>query len=51
MIGDEGIDRQGVVLVVSFVMKWFRNRRQQPAYAGAEEGYARSMGGSVPPTV
>jgi predicted lipid-binding transport protein (Tim44 family) len=40
-----------VVLVVSFAMKWFR-RRQQPAYAGAGQGqgYARSMGGSVPPT-
>jgi len=39
-----------VVLVVSFAMKWFRNRRQQPAYADAGPGYARSMGGSVPPT-
>lgn len=39
-----------VVLLVSFAMKWFRNRRQQPAYAGAGQGYARSMGGSVPPT-
>jgi predicted lipid-binding transport protein (Tim44 family) len=39
-----------VVLVVSFAMKWFRNRRQQPAYAGSGQGYARSMGGSVPPT-
>ncbi len=42
-----------VVLVVSFAMKWFR-RRQQPAYAGpgpnGGQGYARSMGGSVPPT-
>jgi predicted lipid-binding transport protein (Tim44 family) len=40
-----------VVLLVSFAMKWFR-RRQQPAYAGSaqEQGYARSMGGSVPPT-
>jgi predicted lipid-binding transport protein (Tim44 family) len=39
-----------VVLLVSFAMKWFR-RRQQPAYAGPgqEQGYARSMGGSVPP--
>lgn len=39
-----------VVLVVSLAMKWFRSRRQQPAYAGAGQGYARSMGGSVPPT-
>jgi len=39
-----------VVLVISFAVKWFRNRRQQPAYAGAGQGYARSMGGSVPPT-
>lgn len=38
-----------VVLLVSFAMKWFR-RRQQPAYAGPGQGYARSMGGSVPPT-
>jgi predicted lipid-binding transport protein (Tim44 family) len=38
-----------VVLLVSFAMKWFR-RRQQPAYAGSDQGYARSMGGSVPPT-
>jgi predicted lipid-binding transport protein (Tim44 family) len=40
-----------VVLLVSFAMKWFR-RRQQPAYAGPDQGqgYARSMGGSVPPT-
>ncbi|MBD2745083.1 TIM44-like domain-containing protein [Microvirga sp. BT688] len=40
-----------VVLLVSFAMKWFR-RRQQPAYAGSAQGqgYARSMGGSVPPT-
>ena len=39
-----------VVLLVSFAMKWFR-RRQQPAYAGPGQGqgYARSMGGSVPP--
>jgi predicted lipid-binding transport protein (Tim44 family) len=38
-----------VVLLVSFAMKWFR-RRQEPAYAGAGQGYARSsMGGSVPP--
>jgi predicted lipid-binding transport protein (Tim44 family) len=35
-----------VVLLVSFAMKWFR-RRQEPAYQG--QGYARSMGGSVPP--
>ena len=28
-----------VVLLVSFAMKWFRNRQQQPAYAGA----ARAM--------
>ena len=41
-----------VVLLVSFAMKWFRNRRQQqPAFAGPGDGYARSsMGGSVPPT-
>jgi predicted lipid-binding transport protein (Tim44 family) len=40
-----------VVLLVSFAMKWFRNRRQQPAYAGSGDGYARSAtGGSVPPT-
>ncbi|MGO4526901.1 Tim44 domain-containing protein [Microvirga sp. 2MCAF35] len=38
-----------VVLLVSFAMKWFR-RRQEPAYAGPEQGYARSTGGSVPPT-
>ncbi|MBQ0821014.1 TIM44-like domain-containing protein [Microvirga sp. HBU67558] len=40
-----------VVLLVSFAMKWFR-RRQQPAFAGpnGDQGYARSMGGSVPPT-
>jgi predicted lipid-binding transport protein (Tim44 family) len=38
-----------VVLLVSFAMKWFR-RRQQPAFAGSDQGYARSMGGSVPPT-
>ncbi|MBF9234322.1 Tim44 domain-containing protein [Microvirga alba] len=31
-----------VVLLVSFAMKWFR-RRQQPAYAGPGQGYARSM--------
>ncbi|MBB3017888.1 putative lipid-binding transport protein (Tim44 family) [Microvirga lupini] len=36
-----------VVLLVSFAMKWFR-RRQEPSYAG--QGYARNMGGSVPPT-
>jgi predicted lipid-binding transport protein (Tim44 family) len=36
-----------VVLLVSFAMKWFR-RRQEPSLAG--QGYARSMGGSVPPT-
>ena len=39
-----------VVLLVSLAMKWFRSRRQQPAYAGSGQGYARSMGGSVPPT-
>ncbi|KFG69257.1 TIM44-like domain-containing protein [Microvirga sp. BSC39] len=38
-----------VVLLVSFAMKWFR-RRQEPSYAGQGQGYARSMGGSVPPT-
>ena len=38
-----------VVLLVSFAMKWFR-RRQEPSYAGPGQGYARSMGGSVPPT-
>jgi predicted lipid-binding transport protein (Tim44 family) len=40
-----------VVLLVSFAMKWFRNRQQpQPAYARGE-GHPRSMqGGSVPPT-
>jgi predicted lipid-binding transport protein (Tim44 family) len=38
-----------VVLLVSFAMKWFR-RRQEPAYAGSGQGYARSMDGSVPPT-
>lgn len=38
-----------VVLLVSFAMKWFR-RRQEPAYAGQGQSYARSMGGSVPPT-
>jgi predicted lipid-binding transport protein (Tim44 family) len=37
-----------VVLLVSFAMKWFR-RRQEPSYAGQGQGYARSMGGSVPP--
>ena len=35
-----------VVLLVSFAMKWFRSRRQEPAYA---QGHQRSMGGSVPP--
>jgi len=38
-----------IVLVVSFAMKWFR-RRQEPSFAGSGQGYARSMGGSVPPT-
>lgn len=37
-----------IVLLVSLAMRWFR-RRQQPAYAGPDQGYARSMGGSVPP--
>ncbi|MBA1158467.1 Tim44 domain-containing protein [Microvirga mediterraneensis] len=35
-----------VVLLVSFAMKWFR-RRQEPAYAGPDQGYARSMGGGL----
>ena len=40
-----------VVLLVSFAMKWFRNRQQpQPAYARSQ-GHSRSMpGGSVPPS-
>ncbi len=38
-----------IVLLVSFAMKWFR-RRQEPAYPGAGQGHARTMGGSVPPT-
>jgi predicted lipid-binding transport protein (Tim44 family) len=42
-----------VVLLVSFAMKWFRNRQQQqPAYARSQ-GHPRSMqggSGSVPPT-
>jgi len=33
-----------VVLLVSFALKWFR-RRQQPAYAGQAQSYARSMPG------
>jgi predicted lipid-binding transport protein (Tim44 family) len=37
-----------VVLLVSFAMKWFRSRRQEPAYA--QGNHNRSMGGSVPPT-
>jgi predicted lipid-binding transport protein (Tim44 family) len=36
-----------VVLLVSFALKWFR-RRQQPAYAGPGQGYARSMPGADP---
>ena len=39
-----------IVLVISFAMKWFRSRRQEPSYAGPQ-GYNRTMtgGGSVPP--
>jgi predicted lipid-binding transport protein (Tim44 family) len=39
-----------VVLLVSFALKWFR-RRQQPAYAGQAQSYARSMpgGNDTPP--
>jgi predicted lipid-binding transport protein (Tim44 family) len=36
-----------IVLLVSFDLKWFR-RRQQPAYAGSDQGYARSMQGADP---
>jgi predicted lipid-binding transport protein (Tim44 family) len=38
-----------VVLLVTFAMRWFRSRRETPAYA--TPGHSRSMaGGSVPPT-
>lgn len=37
-----------VVLLVSFALKWFR-RRQQPAYAGPGQGYARAMNADAPP--
>jgi predicted lipid-binding transport protein (Tim44 family) len=36
-----------VVLLVRFAMNWFR-RRQQPAYGGSAQGYARSMPGEGP---
>jgi predicted lipid-binding transport protein (Tim44 family) len=36
-----------IVLLVRFAMSWFR-RRQQPAYAGPAQGYARSMPGDGP---
>ncbi len=40
-----------VVLLVTFAMRWFRGRQQQPAYARSQGGHPRSMqGGSVPPT-
>jgi predicted lipid-binding transport protein (Tim44 family) len=37
-----------VVLLVSFALKWFRRRQQQPSYAGPGQGYARSMPGADP---
>ena len=39
-----------IVLLISFAMKWFRSRRQEPSFAGPQ-GHPQTMaGGSVPPT-